>query len=202
MHRTHRTPRRGLLLATLAVLALAGLLWRGPIAAQERPAEVIPAPSTLVYLVRHGEKGSGDAYNPELSDEGVRRAMALARALRDVPVTHLFVTEYQRTHLTLQPLSEATGIELTQVAASDVEAQVEALQALPTGSVAVVAGHSNTVPAMVRALGGRAFNEGEDGPERNLGHDEYDRLYAVVLPPPGEARMLVEVTTLHLRFGE
>jgi hypothetical protein len=70
------------------------------------------------------------------------------------------------------------------------------LRGLPEGSVSVVAGHSNTVPALVEALGGR-IERLEKG---NLAESEFGRLFVLTLPPAAcEGR--VSTTTLELAYG-
>ena len=140
--------------------------------------------ATTVFIVRHAEKASDDPRDPRLSAAGEARARALADLLGQAGVTHLFATEYRRTQDTLRPLATATGREITVVSTSDREALLAAIQALPGGSVAVVAGHSNTIPVVVRALGGEVR-----GP---LSEDTYDRLFMLTLSParPGSAQTM------------
>ena len=141
------------------------------------------APVTLLF-VRHAETaasttGGGD---PELSEDGQKRARALARLLGQAGVTHLFCSEFRRTRATLEPLAQSSELEIETVSARDVERQLELLSDLAPGSVAVVAGHSNTVPALVEALAGVLDRLEEKPYGRSLPHDEYSRLYVVSLP--------------------
>jgi len=182
--------RTGALLLAAPLVAGAG--------AQTQPATAEPI---VVVVVRHAEKAADDPRDPTLSGAGERRAEALAGLLRDAGVTHLFCTEYRRTRLTVEPLARARGLQIQQVAADDPAVQVAALRALPAGSVAVVAGHSNTVPALVRGLGGSL-----DRTERHetygemLADDAYGRMFLVVLPP-GNGGAAAGVQTLELHYG-
>ncbi len=73
------------------------------------------------------------------------------------------------------------------------------LRALPPGTVAVVAGHSNTVPALVEGLGGEIDGLVDTPPYGEiLGDDEYDRLFMVTLP----AGKGTAVKAVELRYGE
>lgn len=158
----------------LASLAPAALLAAGT---QDQAAETGPA---AVVLVRHAETG-GDTRtdrDPELSEAGEKRAAALAELLGHAGVTHLFASEYKRTQATLAPLAAAVEHEVQVVPARDAAAQIAALEALGPGSIAVVAGHSNTVPALVEALGG-TFRRHPDAPKGapTLLHDQYGRLF-------------------------
>lgn len=179
-----------------AVAALAAHALRP--AAQDAAPGAARGPVTVLVL-RHAEKDAsdpGDA-NPGLSEAGRARAEALARLLGEARVTHLYASEYRRTQETVAPLAERVGREVEVVSARG-PAQVEALRALPPGSVAVVAGHSNTVPALVRALGGGELEglvPSAYGPI--LAEESYDRLFLVVLARGGEPGAALE-----LRYGD
>lgn len=173
------------------------LLSLGPIACLASAQSNPPALNTII-LVRHAET-AGDtrtAKDPDLSPTGRARAQALAKLLAAAGVTHLFASEYQRTQATLAPLAKAFGIEVVVRPARDAAAQVAALEALKPGSVVVVAGHSNTVPALVQSLGGRFPQPAETpaGPGL-IAHGEYGR--AFVLSGSSKAAR----TTLELRYG-
>lgn len=190
------SPRPHLLRAALAVpLLLLACRPTAPAASPGPAAEVAARPTTVI-LVRHGEKAGDDPRDPNLSPAGEARALALARLLGHAGVTHLFASEYRRTQATLRPLAAATGHAPVIIPAADGAALLAAIAALPAGAIAVVAGHSNTLPGLVTALGGeaRGATPGRSGPQ--LPDDAYDRLYVVTVPPRGE------VQTLELRYGE
>jgi phosphohistidine phosphatase SixA len=174
--------RRLLSLSLLLVVALPLALARGP-ATGPRASQDGALPEGLFYprtilFVRHAEKGEDDPVDPSLSEEGLLRAVALARMLGSAGVTHLFASEYQRTRQTLAPLGEAVGVDVHVVPAREPAALLSALGNLPRNSVAVVAGHSNTVPGLVAALApGSPLVK--DAARLALGDDDYDRLFVV-----------------------
>lgn len=180
----------------LIVLALLGPCW---LAADDEVAE--PAAPVLALFVRHAETSAStlSGGDPELSEEGQARARALAALLEGAEVTHLYASEYARTAATLAPLAAAKELELVRIGARAQDEQLAALRALPPGSFAVVAGHSNTVPALVSALGGRV-DELEQHPQYGamIDHAVYDRAFLLHLP--ADARDAV--STLELRVGE
>ena len=184
-----RVARRTLGVLTVLLSALALLSPRG--ARGQAPDDLLAKlryPKT-VLLLRHAEKAADDPRDPSLSEAGVARAQELARVLGDAGVTHLYSSEFRRTRDTLAPLSLVAGVDVQVVPARDPEALVSAVSNLPRGSVAVVAGHSNTVPGLVRLL----------APEREafeLAESDYDRLYAVTLTGPHSRAAVLE-----LRFG-
>jgi phosphohistidine phosphatase SixA len=120
-------------------------------------AAVLGAPASLahkgIFVVRHAEKASSTDPDTSLSMQGEDRASALARLLRNAGVTHLFVTELKRTRQTLEPLADQKALTPTVVPAKDTAALVAALKVVPKDAVVVVAGHSNTVPDILKGLG-------------------------------------------------
>ena len=157
-----------------------------------RPKKVKPV---TVFLLRHAEAGDRSKTNdPELTAAGEQRAKELVRLLGNAGVTHLFATEYKRTQLTLAPLARPTKLKVKVVSSRKREEQLRALRSLPAGAIAVVAGHSNTLPQLVRGLGGRVTNLSRGG---LIANDVYDRLFMVALPT-GKS---VQPQTIELRFG-
>ena len=146
-------------------------------------SEAEAAAPVLIVMVRHGEKADDGTPDPPLTERGRERAACLATLLQGYAPTHLFATSYQRTRATLEPLAAATGLAPTIIDAKDADAWQRALRELPPGSRAVVAGHSNTLPAWLTALGGRPTALDAEG---NIPHDEYDRMIHVALWAPGK----------------
>lgn len=179
--------RRGALAAVS--LALCALLV-GAIAPQsgtEEPDALrkLSFPRTIV-LVRHAEKAAEPKEDPSLTEEGAARAKRLCDMLGKSGVTHVFSSEYQRTQQTVALLSVAAGVNVQVVPARAPDALLSALDSLPRGAVAVVAGHSNTVPVLVEKLtGGQSKLKIEDS--------EYDRVFVVTQWGPGRDARLLEL---------
>jgi phosphohistidine phosphatase SixA len=163
---------------------------------QDPVEDALRAPVTVV-LVRHAET-TGEGAQRALSEEGSGRAAALARLLGHAGVTHLYCSPYPRTRQTLGPLQALTKLEVVEVSPREAARQVELLRELPPGSLAVVSGHSNTVPGLVSRLGGevRDLEDSPYGPM--IAEDQHDRLYVVTLPGVAGAAP----STLELRVGE
>lgn len=116
----------------------------------------VSAQPSMVVLVRHAEKAAEGGSDPSLSDAGKARAQALADALTMMTPNAIVVTSLKRTAETAAVVSSKTGVALTVVTISGGAkhiADVAAAVRQATGVVLVV-GHSNTVPAIVTALGG------------------------------------------------
>ena len=161
-----------------------------------------------VWFVRHAETAQstigtsdGKAPDPELSEAGLERARILDQLLSQAGVTHLFASQYKRAQQTLQPLEQRTGHDIVVIPAQQPQDQIWALQGLPGGSIAVVAGHSNTIPGLVCDLGGVAADLDCAESGRRFEHHEYDRLYQLTLAPAA-AETSFAPRTLSLRYGE
>lgn len=161
-----------------------------PFIALAAAAPTMPAPATVVLLVRHAERSPGSGDVP-ISDVGRARALALAELGKVTGVSVIITTQLQRTRQTAAPLAEALGITPVTVNtqsdpvkhAGDVATAVRQ----HAGRTVLVVGHSNTVPAIVAALGGPKFPD--------LCEPEYDALITLVLDAEGGVR------TVRTRFG-
>jgi phosphohistidine phosphatase SixA len=163
---------------------------------------------STVILVRHAERdAAGDPKDPGLSEAGRKRSQALARLLARSGATHFFASEFKRTQETLAPLVEMadgqTGAKVEVVGAGKARELVGRLRALPAGSVSVVAGHSNTLPALIAELGGQArdLEKSPQGPV--LPDTAFDRLYVVTFAPASAgAESATRTSVVELRYGD
>jgi broad specificity phosphatase PhoE len=152
-------------------LAVAMLASRGDVVlAQAAPLKV--------FLVRHAEPqvipGNDD---PGLSDAGRKRAATLKDKLRDAEITAIFTTPFVRTQETAAPLAEELAIAARQIGfprgLNQHIADVAAAVRNHGGTAVLVVGHGDTVPAVIRRLGGPAL--------KNLCETTFDILFAVEL---------------------
>jgi broad specificity phosphatase PhoE len=144
------------------------------------------AQPTTVVLVRHAEKAAAPGPDPELSEAGLARAAALAYALSDAGVSSIITTQFKRTRATAAQLAEKLGLTSITVGAgaelaAHAQATATAVRARPAGGVVLVVGHSNTIPVIIRALGGPEFAE--------LCDSEYDKLFVLQIDSAGSARL-------------
>jgi broad specificity phosphatase PhoE/uncharacterized membrane protein/mono/diheme cytochrome c family protein len=177
--------------------AKTGVTAAGAASVSEGLAVVLAAPERAmrVFLVRHAEKQTeGD--DPGLTEQGAKRAQALMTELVAEQIRVVYVTQFARTQQTAQPLAEKLGLTATVMQASrDVAAHAAeiagAIRALPRGQTVLVAGHSNTIPEIMRALGVAEAVQIEDS--------RYGDLYVVELESGGgPGATLVETR----RFGD
>jgi len=151
------------------------------------PAARADAQPSLVILVRHAERDTAPPRDPGLTAAGHERARHLATALADANVASVITTQFQRTRLTAAPLSEVRGLTPIIVGAggplaAHVEAVASAVRARPAGEVVLVVGHSNTIPAIVTALGGPKLAD--------LCDTEYATLFIMHFAPDAPPRLV------------
>ena len=148
------------------------------------------ATTTTVILVRHAEKAASPADDPPLNAAGEARSRELAQAVRDAGVSAIITTQFARTRATGQPIATALGITPTVVAATNtnhVQDVVAEIRKHP-GQTVLIVGHSNTVPAIVEALGAKR--------PPAICDSQYDNLYVVTMPSSGA------VATIRAKYGE
>lgn len=124
--------------------------------ARAQPAMDTPAmtASCPLYLVRHAEKQTiAGEKDPPLTAQGEARARALVAALASRPLEQVYATDYRRTQATVAPVAAARGLTVQRYDArrsGDFLTQLLA-QGCPNG--VLIAGHSNTLPELLRAAG-------------------------------------------------
>lgn len=179
-------------------LLASALLSLGLIGALQEPAKKKVEPITVIVL-RHAEttESTAKVRDPELSEAGERRAAELATLFGEAEVSHIFSSEYKRTRATVLPLAEQLELEVNVISAAKEKEQLAALKKLKPGNVAVICGHSNTVPGIVAKLGGQVKGL-VDHPKygKMLKGTEFGRIFVVTIPGVRGTK----VKTLELRY--
>ncbi|WP_211232006.1 pre-peptidase C-terminal domain-containing protein [Pseudoduganella violaceinigra] len=134
----------------------------------------LQASANTIYLTRHAEK-SATGSDPVLTAEGQVRATNIAATLKDAQVKHIYSTAYQRTQQTAQPLAAYLGLPVTPYDGGQLPSFAQQLRALPDN--ALVVGHSDTTPELIRQLGG--------DPGSAIAETEFDRLYQLTFAADG-----------------
>lgn len=172
------TPLRGLsgiLIAACAALALT--------AGCAHDVRERAEPDIVFHLVRHAEKATAPANDPELSATGRARAQRLAASLQEAPPTAIYSTDYARTRATASATAERYGRELEIYDARRPAAEFaeELRRRHVGGDIVLIVGHSNTVAPIAAAL-----CRCEVPP---LSEDEYDRWLTIRIAHSGEAHL-------------
>ena len=144
----------------------------------------MPGPSTVV-LVRHAELQSSSD-DSGLTATGQKRAELLEFMFQTAGVTALFTSELRRTKDTAQPLADRIPLVPIVLPGLNPAAHRDRVLAVPSG-VALVVGHTNTVPQLIAALGA--------GNNVKIDANEFDRMFIVSLRDGGGGSLL----SLHYR---
>src|SRR5438132_4516205 len=140
-------------------------------------------PVTTVILIRHAEKII-DPNNPDvdLSPAGQTRAQELARMFGDTGISAIYATQYKRTQQTVKPLADKLGLPVTVVNAKSTADLLVQIRANHSGQTVFIAGHNDTVPEIITALGGPQYPI--------IPESEYDNLYIVTVYRTGKAKVV------------
>ena len=140
-------------------------------------------PVTTVILVRHAEKKiEPENPDPDLTPEGVERAQEIARMFADSGINAIYATQYKRTQQTVKPLADRTGVTVSLLDSKQTDELVSRLQTTHRGQTIFIAGHNNSVPAIVSMLSGETYPL--------IPESEYDNLYVVTIYRFGKAKVL------------
>jgi broad specificity phosphatase PhoE len=134
-----------------------------------RVATIVPVLVLLAYVgalpqdrgqvtavfVRHAERAETPADDPGLTVAGQARATALVDVARTANVTAIITTQLLRTRNTAEPTAKSLGITPEVLTAGDPRHAQTVASAIRArmGQTVLIIGHSNTIPAIMAALG-------------------------------------------------
>jgi len=146
-----------------------------------------------VYLIRHAEREQEPKQDPPLSKDGVARSTALARLLSSAGIKAILTSQYTRTKQTAEPLATKLGLTVTpftlkispsnprQIAAeSTAEVTNKILER--SGESVLVIGHSNSIPDVIKMLGGDVVP--------TIDERKFDDLFIVTVYAKGKAKVV------------
>jgi broad specificity phosphatase PhoE len=140
-------------------------------------------PVTTVILVRHAEKViDPNNSDPDLSPAGQARAQEIVRIFGDTGINAIYATQYKRTQQTVKPLADKLGLPVNQVNSKSTAELLTQIRSQNSGQVIFIAGHNNTVPEIITALGGPTFP--------TIPETEFDNLYIVTIYRTGKAKVV------------
>lgn len=176
LDRMRRRPLLAPLLLPLLVLlaAGAGIFWLGSWAR-----------TTVVVLVRHAESPTTASGDPDLTAAGGKRAAALGVFLADLfvagKVDHLYAADTRRAQQTAAPVANQFGLPINLLPSNDWPTLARRIRSDHRGQTVVVVGYSSALPVVLQQLAEVKIDVDEN---------EFDAIYVVVLPSPGEPRVL------------
>ncbi len=114
--------------------------------------ESVNTEQTTYFLIRHAEKDRSDAANknPELTEEGKKRAVRWSALLADYGIEMVYSTEYNRTMQTAQPTAKQLALEIKPYHPFKID--FEQFLKETQGKSVLVVGHSNTIPFFANKL--------------------------------------------------
>lgn len=149
--------------------------------------------ATTVFLIRHAEKGDAPAQDPGLSESGRVRSQELARVLGGAGIKAIYTSQFARARITAEPLAKQLGLASSaialkmspsnprQVSEQSIAEIVNKILEKP-GETALVIGHSNTVPEVIRMLGGDVVPQ--------IDEKKFDDLFIVTVYAKGKAKVV------------
>src|SRR5512143_369380 len=170
-----------LLIPMLGLLAAgAGIYWIGTWAR-----------TTVVVLVRHAEAATSNNGDPDLSTAGEARVAQLGGTLADflgpARVDYLYAADTRRAQQTAAPVANQFKLPINLLSSSDWAGLAGRIKREHRGKTVVVVGYATTLPMVVSQLSGGSIA---------MADDEFDSIYVVVIPSPGETRVF------RLRYGQ
>ena len=140
-------------------------------------------PVTTVILVRHAEKKIEPANpDPDLTEAGQARAQELARMFGNAGVTAIYATNFKRTQETVKPLADLLGVQPVIIDAKQTAELTNRILTNNRGQTVFVAGHNNTVPEAIAALGGERLPI--------IPENEFDNMFIVTIYRFGHAKVV------------
>lgn len=127
--------------------------------------------TTTLYLIRHAEKADY-SQNPELSEEGINRAMRWTKLFEKTPIDIFYTTLTRRTQMTCSTIATSKQKDMVFYDASKLSLQ-EIIEK-HRGKVILIVGHSNTIPKQINAF----LNEEI---YRQIDENEFGNLYTIMV---------------------
>ncbi|HEY0319811.1 MAG TPA: phosphoglycerate mutase family protein [Pyrinomonadaceae bacterium] len=149
--------------------------------------------ATTVILVRHAEKADAPREDPPLTEAGVARSQKLASLLASAGVKAIYTSQFLRTKQTAEPLAKQLGITVApitiqtkqsnprEVSEQSIRQIVDKIMEHP-GDTVLIIGHSNSVPDVIKMLGGDTVP--------TIDEKKFDDLFIVTVYAKGKAKVV------------
>ena len=172
---------------TLITIVFAAAVFCQPAVAQDEFKPI------TVFLIRHAEREDEPRQDPPLSKAGIDRSQALARLLSNAGIKAILTSQYARTKQTAEPLATKLGITVTPFTlklnasnprqiAEESTAQVTSKILENGGGSVLVVGHSNSIPDVIKMLGGDVVP--------TIDEKKFDDLFIVTIYAKGKAKVV------------
>ena len=145
-----------------------------------------------IFLIRHAEREVEPQQDPPLNQKGVARSQEVARLLSAAGIKAIYTSQYARTKQTGEPLATKLGLTVIpislktnptnprQIAEDSTKEVVNKILESPGENVLLV-GHSNSIPDVIKMLGGDVVPTIDDR--------KFDDLFIVTVYAKGKAKV-------------
>lgn len=151
-----------------------------------------------VYLVRHAERADEPRQDPPLTEKGTARAQELARILGNADIKAIITSQFSRTKLTAEPIAKQANVNVTSISLSLSPSDPRMISEQSTtevtnkilersGESVLVIGHSNSIPDVIKMLGGDVTAV--------IDERKFDDLFVVTVYAKGKAKVA------HMKYG-
>jgi phosphohistidine phosphatase SixA len=151
-----------------------------------------------VYLVRHAERADEPRQDPPLTEKGVLRSQELARMLGNANVKTIITSQFLRTKATAEPMAKKLNLTATSISLSPNPSNPRQISEQSTaevtnkilengGASVLVVGHSNSIPDVIKMLGGDVTPV--------IDEKKFDDLFVVTVYAKGKAKVA------HMKYG-
>lgn len=149
--------------------------------------------ATTVILVRHAEKADAPREDPPLTEAGVARSQKLAGLLATAGVKAIYTSQFLRTKQTAEPLAKQLGITVAPITiqskqSNPREVSEQSIRQIVdkimehAGDTVLIIGHSNSVPDVIKMLGGDTVP--------TIDEKKFDDLFIVTVYAKGKAKVV------------
>ncbi len=151
-----------------------------------------------VFLVRHAEKEDEPRQDPPLKKEGVARSQELARLLANAGIKSIYTSQFTRTKSTAEPIAAKLGLTVASISLRSNPANPRLIAEESTAEVVnkimerpgenvLIVGHSNSVPDVIKMLGGDVVP--------TIDERKFNDLFIVTVYAKGKAKVT------HMKYG-
>lgn len=134
----------------------------------------------IIYLIRHAEKDTLPKTNPILTEAGYERSYRLAQIFKKTRLDAIYSTLYNRTMHTVDSLGTTKGLATNIYQPKDLKQLGIDINESKEMNRVIIAGHSNTTPAMANVL------IEEKVIEAGFHESDYDNFLVVNILPDGK----------------
>lgn len=145
---------------------------------------------TTVILIRHADRtpdGTPDPPGPSLNDKGMARSRKLVHVLSKAGIQAIYTSQFTRSKMTAKPFSMKHS-DLPLVRLDEAAELKDHILAHRVGQTVLVVGHSDTVPELIKLLGGPSLPIIDDC--------EFDNLFVLV------RHSATSASVTKLKYGE